>query len=76
MSVCPVAYVNGYQEASVFLKKRAVLEEEYGKTMQKLARTTSEVYSMNDGKAGLVRNLFGCPIFPIQANIDNPTGLM
>ncbi|EGN95220.1 hypothetical protein SERLA73DRAFT_95907 [Serpula lacrymans var. lacrymans S7.3] len=40
------------REASVFFKKRAVLEEEYGKSMQKLARTTSEVYSMNDGKAG------------------------
>ncbi|KAF8491785.1 hypothetical protein JB92DRAFT_3005205 [Gautieria morchelliformis] len=40
------------REASVFLKKRAVLEEEYGKSMQKLARTTSDVYSMNDGKAG------------------------
>ncbi|KAG2749643.1 RhoGAP-domain-containing protein [Suillus brevipes Sb2] len=40
------------REASVFFKKRAVLEEEYGKSLQKLARTTSEVYSMNDGKAG------------------------
>ncbi|KIK93772.1 hypothetical protein PAXRUDRAFT_828636 [Paxillus rubicundulus Ve08.2h10] len=40
------------REASVFLKKRAVFEEEYGKGLQKLARGTSEVYSMNDGKAG------------------------
>ncbi|KAF5353151.1 hypothetical protein D9758_008738 [Tetrapyrgos nigripes] len=40
------------REASVFLKKRAVIEEEYGKSLQKLSRTTSEVYSMNDGKAG------------------------
>ncbi|KAF8587871.1 RhoGAP-domain-containing protein, partial [Ramaria rubella] len=40
------------REASVFIKKRAVLEEEYSKNMQKLARTSSEVYSMNDGKAG------------------------
>ncbi|KAF8141964.1 hypothetical protein EV363DRAFT_1249073 [Boletus edulis] len=40
------------REASVFFKKRAVLEEEYGKSLQKLARSTSEVYSMNDGKAG------------------------
>ncbi|ETW79293.1 hypothetical protein HETIRDRAFT_323566 [Heterobasidion irregulare TC 32-1] len=40
------------REASVFFKKRAVLEEEYGRGMQKLAKTTSEVYSMNDGKAG------------------------
>ncbi|KAL0569063.1 Rho GTPase-activating protein [Marasmius crinis-equi] len=40
------------REASVFLKKRAVIEEEYGKSLQKLARSTAEVYSMNDGKAG------------------------
>ncbi|KAH8111067.1 RhoGAP-domain-containing protein [Phellopilus nigrolimitatus] len=39
-------------ETSVFFKKRAVLEEEYGRSMQKLAKSTSEVYSMNDGKAG------------------------
>ena len=42
------------QEASVFFKKRAVLEEEYGRGMQKLAKTTSDVYAMNDGKAGYV----------------------
>ncbi|KAI0048722.1 RhoGAP-domain-containing protein [Auriscalpium vulgare] len=40
------------REASVFFKKRAVLEEEFGRGMQKLAKNTSEVYSMNDGKAG------------------------
>ncbi|KAK1222134.1 Rho GTPase-activating protein [Marasmius sp. AFHP31] len=40
------------REASVFLKKRAAIEEEYGKSMQKLARSTAEVYAMNDGKAG------------------------
>ncbi|KAG6907142.1 hypothetical protein DXG01_010361 [Tephrocybe rancida] len=39
-------------EASTYFKKRAVMEEEYGKNMQKLARSTAEVYSMNDGKAG------------------------
>ncbi|KAJ3789826.1 Rho GTPase activation protein [Lentinula aff. detonsa] len=37
---------------AIFFKKRALIEEEYGKTLQKLARSTSEVYSMNDGKAG------------------------
>ena len=36
----------------MFFKKRAVLEEEYGRSMQKLSKMTSEVYSMNDGKAG------------------------
>jgi hypothetical protein len=44
------------REASVFFKKRAVLEEEYGKSLQKLSRTSSEVYSMNDGKAGTFVN--------------------
>ncbi|KAF7308799.1 hypothetical protein MKEN_01079400 [Mycena kentingensis (nom. inval.)] len=40
------------REASVFLKKRAAIEEEYGKSMHKLARMTAETYSMHDGKAG------------------------
>ncbi|KAJ8520293.1 hypothetical protein ONZ45_g2878 [Pleurotus djamor] len=40
------------RETSVFFKKRAVIEEEYGKNLQKLARTSSDTYSMNDGKAG------------------------
>ncbi|KAI5124260.1 hypothetical protein M0805_005109 [Coniferiporia weirii] len=44
------------REASVFFKKRAALEEEYGRTMQKLSKATSEVYSMNDGKAGTFVN--------------------
>jgi hypothetical protein len=43
-----------FQEASVFFKKRAIIEDEYGKQLQKLARTTSEVYALNDGKAGCV----------------------
>lgn len=40
------------QEASIFFKKRAQLEEDYGRGMQKLAKLTSETYAMNDGKAG------------------------
>lgn len=40
------------REASVFFKKRALLEDEYGRAMQKVSKTSSEVYSMNDGKAG------------------------
>ncbi|KDR67998.1 hypothetical protein GALMADRAFT_257554 [Galerina marginata CBS 339.88] len=40
------------REASVFFKKRAIVEEEYGKTLHKLSRSTSEVYALNDGKAG------------------------
>ncbi|TDL24106.1 GTPase activating protein [Rickenella mellea] len=44
------------REASVFFKKRAVLEDEYGRNLQKLAKTTAEVYAMNDGKAGTFVN--------------------
>lgn len=40
------------KEASNFFKKRAVLEEEYGRNLQRLARSTSDTYSLNDGKAG------------------------
>ncbi|CUA74628.1 Breakpoint cluster region protein [Rhizoctonia solani] len=40
------------REASIFFRKRAALEDEFGRGMYKLARTTSEVYAMNDGKAG------------------------
>ncbi|KAF7770562.1 hypothetical protein Agabi119p4_6536 [Agaricus bisporus var. burnettii] len=40
------------REASSFFKKRAAVEDEYGRNLQKVARATSETYSMNDGKAG------------------------
>ena len=40
------------QETSVFFKKRAMLEDEYGRNLQKLARSTSELYAMSEGKAG------------------------
>ena len=40
------------QEASIFFKKRATLEEEYGKGLQKLARATTETYATSEGKAG------------------------
>lgn len=42
----------------MFFKKRAVLEEEFGRGMQKLAKNTADVYAMNDGKAGSVPLLF------------------
>lgn len=41
-----------FQEASVFFKKRAVLEDDYGRNLQKLARSTSELYAISEGKAG------------------------
>lgn len=40
------------REASFFLKKRAVIEEEYARGMAKLARSTFETYSLSDAKAG------------------------
>ncbi|KAI1788132.1 GTPase activating protein [Ganoderma leucocontextum] len=40
------------KEAAAFLKRRAALEDEYGKQMQKLARSTSAEYGASDGKAG------------------------
>jgi len=40
------------QEASAFFKRRAMLEDEYGRNLQKLARSTSELYAMSEGKAG------------------------
>lgn len=30
------------------------MEEEYGRTLQKLARNTAETYAMHEGKAGFV----------------------
>ena len=49
----------------MFFKKRAVLEEEFGRGMQKLAKNTADVYAMNDGKAGSVSSplfsMFLCP---------------
>ena len=42
------------QEAAAFFKKRALLEEEYGRGMQRLSRATSEAYSSSEGKAGYV----------------------
>ena len=50
------------QEASVFFKKRAVLEEEFGRGMFKLAKNTAEVYAMNDGKAGYAAKSFSTPL--------------
>lgn len=40
------------QEVSLFFKKRAAVEDEYGRAMQKTARGAHEQYALNDGKAG------------------------
>ena len=45
----------------MFFKKRAMLEEEFGRGMQKLAKNTADMYAMNDGKAGCVN-----PILPFH----------
>lgn len=34
------------------------MEEEYGRTLQKLARNTAETYALHEGKAGFVHPLF------------------
>ena len=36
----------------MFFKKRAIFEDEYGRNMQKLAKSTAETYASNEGKAG------------------------
>lgn len=55
-TLCPERQLMNYQEASAFFKKRAAIEDDYGRTLQKIARSTSETYAMNDGKAGCVRS--------------------
>jgi hypothetical protein len=60
----------------VFFKKRAMLEEEFGRGMQKLAKNTADIYAMNDGKAGCVKPVlpFLDPTRPNLA-ISMPTAL-
>ena len=40
-----------------------MLEEEFGRGMQKLAKNTADLYAMNDGKAGCVRPLLSRSFF-------------
>ncbi|KAI0028320.1 GTPase activating protein [Vararia minispora EC-137] len=40
------------REAATFFKRRAALEEEYGRNLQKMSKTTTEAYALSDGKAG------------------------
>ncbi len=51
----------------MFFKKRAVLEEEFGRGMQKLAKNTAEGYAMNDGKAGSVSSF----LFSMSPSLDS-----
>ncbi|KAL0955139.1 hypothetical protein HGRIS_004053 [Hohenbuehelia grisea] len=59
------------RETSTFFKKRALIEEEYGKNLQKLARTTSDVYSMSDGKAGTFVNTWQTSMRIHEAMAEN-----
>lgn len=36
----------------MFLKRRAIVEDEYGRALQKTARSAHETYALGDGKAG------------------------
>jgi hypothetical protein len=38
--------------ASAFFKKRAAIEEEYGRSLMKLAKSTAEAYAASEAKAG------------------------
>lgn len=40
------------QEAATFFRKRAVIEEEYARSMIKLAKSSSESYAVSESKAG------------------------
>ncbi|EJU03697.1 RhoGAP-domain-containing protein [Dacryopinax primogenitus] len=44
------------REVATFFKKRAALEEDYGRNLQKLSRLTGEQYSLSEGKAGTFVN--------------------
>lgn len=50
------------QEASVFLKKRAQIEEEYARAMVKLSKSSIESYHLSDGKPGCVLSLLLLPL--------------
>lgn len=41
-----------------------MLEEEFGRGMQKLAKNTADMYAMNDGKAGCVSPILSTPPVP------------
>ncbi|KAH8928949.1 GTPase activating protein [Atractiella rhizophila] len=44
--------ISSCREVSGFLKKRALIEEEYGRNMIKAAKTSLESYAVSDSKAG------------------------
>lgn len=63
MSGGPTASYSGYypvflftdpcvQQVAQFFRDRATIEERYGRSLIEMARTTNDVYSRSDGKAG------------------------
>lgn len=62
------------REASLYFRKRAILEDEYGKSMLKLARSTSEVYSTSEGKAGTFVNAWQRSLKIQETLADNRLG--
>ncbi|KAI0793754.1 GTPase activating protein [Fomes fomentarius] len=61
------------REAAAFLKRRAALEDEYGKGLQKLARTTSAEYAQHEGKAGSFVNAWQGAMRTHEAMADSRT---
>ena len=60
----------------MFVKKRAMLEEEFGRGMKELAKNTADIYAMNDGKVGCVNTILSLldPFSPNSA-ISIPVAL-
>ncbi|KAI0709675.1 GTPase activating protein [Cerioporus squamosus] len=61
------------REAAAFLKRRAALEDEYGKGLQKLARSTSAEYAQHEGKAGSFVNAWQASMRTHEAMADSRT---
>lgn len=59
------------QETSTFFKKRALIEEEYGRALQKLARERMEAYSASEGKAGSFVTAFQALLRAHEVLADN-----
>lgn len=51
----PIRLQNIQQDTMAYLKKRAAIEEEYGKSMLKLALSMGEQHAKGVGKQGYVR---------------------
>ncbi|KAI0773218.1 GTPase activating protein [Trametes elegans] len=59
------------REAAVFLKRRASVEDEYGKSMQKLARQAANEYATSEAKAGSYVNAWQSSMRTHEIMADN-----